>query len=49
VTLPLPDLAVKNASVLYPKSLPTEFSFDASSLTLHFTESEQARLFELEL
>ena len=49
VTLPLPDLTVKDAKVIYPVSLPFDYSFDASSLTLHFTEDEQARLFELTL
>ncbi len=49
VTLPLPDITVKDVSVAYPKSLQTQFSFDSSSVTVDFTEDEQARLFEIEL
>ena len=49
VTLPLPEITVKNASVLYPKSLPTEYAFDASSLTIDFTADAQARLFVLDI
>ncbi len=49
VTLPLPEIKVKSAAVLYPKTLPTDFSYDEGSLTLHFSEDEQARFFELTL
>ncbi len=45
VTLPLPEVKVKAAEVLYPQSLPTDFAWTEDSLTLHFTEDEQARFF----
>lgn len=49
VTLPLPDIKVKNAAVAYPMSLPTDFTYTQDSLTIHFTENEQARIFEIAL
>lgn len=47
VELPLPEISVKAAKVVYPVSLPTEFSFTENSLTVDFTEDYQARFFEL--
>ncbi len=49
VCIDLPEISVQEAKVIYPATLPTEFSFTADSLTLDFTEDEQARLFELTL
>ncbi len=49
VTLPLPEIDVKNVTVAYPTSLPTSYSFDASSITVNFTEDEQARFFEIDI
>lgn len=49
VTLPLPGITVRNARVAYPAALPTEYSFDSGSLTVDFSEDEQARLFEIAL
>ncbi|MBQ9132516.1 MAG: alpha-galactosidase [Clostridia bacterium] len=49
VTLPLPEITVRDVQVIYPTTLPTSYSFDAGSLTLDFTEDEQARLFEITL
>ena len=49
VTLPLPELSAKNISVAYPVSLSTEYTFTENSLTVHFTEDEQARIFEITL
>ncbi|MBQ5743400.1 MAG: alpha-galactosidase, partial [Clostridia bacterium] len=49
VTLQLPEISVKRANVLYPQTLPTDFSYDETSLTVHFTADEQARIFEIDL
>ncbi len=49
ISLPLPELNIKNVSVAYPQSLPTQFAFSTNSLTVEFSEDEQARLFEIEL
>ncbi|MBQ8552100.1 MAG: alpha-galactosidase [Clostridia bacterium] len=49
VKLPLPEITVKDVEVAYPVSLETKFTFDDSSLTVDFTENEQARLFEITL
>ncbi len=48
VKLLLPEIKVKNVTVKYPVSLPTNFTFDEFSLTINFSEDEQARLFEIE-
>ena len=47
VTIPFPALHITRADVAYPKSLPTDFSYTENSLTVHFTEDKQARIFEL--
>lgn len=49
VKLELPEISVKSARVAYPTTLETTYSCDATSLTIDFTEDEQARLFEMEL
>ncbi|MBE6947400.1 MAG: alpha-galactosidase [Ruminococcaceae bacterium] len=49
VTLPLPEITAKNITVAYPNSLPTKYTFTSDSLTIHFTEEEQARIFEITL
>ena len=49
MTLPLPEITAKNVSVAYPVSLKTDYSFTENSLTVHFTEDEQARVFEIDL
>jgi alpha-galactosidase len=49
VTLPLPEIKVKNATVAYPTSLPTDFTYTQDSITVRFTENVQARIFEITL
>lgn len=49
VTIPLPEITAKNVTVAYPRSLPTDYTFTEASLTIHFTEDEQARIFEITL
>lgn len=49
VTIPLPEVQAKAVSVAYPTSLTTDFSFTKDSLTVHFTEDEQARVFAITL
>lgn len=49
VELPLPEIKVKNVRVMYPTKLPTEFTYDESSITIDFSESIQARFFEIEI
>lgn len=49
VTIPLPEITAKAVSVAYPTALPTDFAFTKDSLTVHFTEDEQARIFAIEL
>ena len=49
VTLPLPEIKVKNATVAYPISLPTDFTYTQDSITVRFTENVQARIFEITL
>lgn len=49
VTIPFHEFSVKNASVAYPKTLATDFTFTEGSLTVNFTEDEQARIFEISL
>lgn len=49
VKLNLPEIRVQDISVAYPGKLETRYTFDQSSLTIEFTEDEQARLFELSL
>lgn len=49
VTLNLPEIQVKDVSVAYPKELETRYEFEQSSITIDFTEDEQARLFEIAL
>lgn len=49
VTVPLPEITVKGAKVAYPLSLPTDFTYTENSITLHFTEDVQARIFEITL
>ena len=49
VTLPLPEISAKDIRVAYPASLPTDYSFTQDSLTVRFTQDEQARLFEITL
>ena len=49
VTIPLSDLCVKNASVAYPKTLATDYTFTEHSITVNFSENEQARIFEISL
>jgi len=49
IHLPLPGVTVRSAKVAYPVSLETRFAYDESSLTVDFTEDEQARLFEITL
>ena len=47
VKLPLPEIQVKDVKVIYPTTLETKYTFDEASLTVEFTEDEQARLFEI--
>lgn len=47
VNLHLPEITVKNVEVAYPKQLDTNYEFEKDSITIHFSESEQARLFEI--
>ena len=47
VKLPLPEITVKDAKVIYPMTLETKYTFDEESITVEFTEDEQARLFEI--
>jgi len=49
ITLDLPEITAKSATVAYPKSLATDFELKDGALHLNFTENEQARLFEIEL
>lgn len=49
VELPLPEIKVQDVSVIYPQELETQYTFDSSSITIDFTEDEQARLFEIKL
>lgn len=49
VTIPFPELCVKHVTVAYPKMLSTDFTFTENSLTVNFTEDEQARIFEISL
>lgn len=49
VTIPLSELCVKAVSVAYPQALATDFTFTEQSLTVNFTEDEQARIFEISL
>ena len=49
VTIPFPELCVKHVTVAYPKTLATDFTFTENSLTVNFTEDEQARIFEIKL
>jgi len=49
VTLPLQDITVESVTTAYPKSLETSYSFTDHSVTVHFSEDEQARVFELTL
>ncbi len=49
IKIELPEITVKSATVAYPATLPTEFSYDETSLTVEFTEDIQARFFEIEL
>ena len=47
VTLDLPEISVKDITVAYPKNLETRYTFNQTSITIDFTEDEQARLFEI--
>lgn len=47
VKLPLPEIQVKDVKVIYPTTLETKYVFDEESLTVEFTEDEQARLFQI--
>lgn len=47
VKLDLPEIRVKDVSVVYPKELETRYTYDKNSITIDFTEDEQARLFEI--
>lgn len=47
VTIPLPEICVKTVSIAYPAAIPIPFSFTENSLTAHFTEDAQARIFEI--
>lgn len=49
VTIPLTDLQANSAAIAYPHSSPIDFSFTGSSLTVHFTEDVQARIFKIDL
>ena len=49
MTVPLAGLGAKAAWVAYPASLKTDFSLDGDSLTVHFTEDYQGRIFEVDL
>ena len=49
VRIPLPGIIVKDVSVAYPTTLPTEFGWDEGSITIEFTENEQARLFAIDM
>ena len=49
VKLDLPEIKAADIKVAYPSSLETRFSFDETSLTVNFTEDEQARFFEITL
>ncbi len=49
VTIPLPEVKVKAAKVGYPVNMTTDFSYTENEITVHFTEEEQARLFEIDL
>lgn len=49
VKLPLPEICVQDVSVAYPKEMETRYTYDATSITIDFTEDEQARLLEIEL
>ena len=48
-TLKLPEITVKDVTVAYPQTLATDYTFASDSITIHFTEDEQARLFEITL
>ncbi len=49
VTISLPEITVNHAKVAYPLSLPTDFSYTEKSITVHFSEDIQARIFEIDL
>ncbi len=49
VKLELPEIRPLSVRVAYPTTLPTDFAFDGSSVTVDFTEDDQARLFEIEI
>lgn len=49
IKLPLAEITVKDAKVIYPTTLDTKYSFDENSITIDFTEDEQARFFEISL
>ena len=48
VKIPLPGITATKAEAGYPKMLPTEYSLQDNVLSVHFTEEEQARLFEID-
>ncbi len=49
VEIPLPGINPAAAQVAYPLSLPTSFGLSGNTLTIDFTEDEQARLFAIDL
>lgn len=49
IQLPLPEITLRDVRIAYPTTLETRFVYDESSLTIDFTEDEQARLFEITL
>lgn len=49
IKLELPEIEVKNVAVKYPSKMETHFSYDASSITIDFTQDIQARLFEIDI
>jgi len=48
VHLPLPDITVKHIRTAYPSAAEMNFCYDAASVTLEFSEDEQARILEID-
>ncbi|MBE6559508.1 MAG: alpha-galactosidase [Ruminococcaceae bacterium] len=49
VKLELPEIDAADICVAYPRNLDTHYSFDRTSVTVDFSEDEQARIFEITL
>lgn len=49
VEIPLPEIRVLQARVAYPAAMETRFTCENNTLTVDFTEDEQARLFEMDI